>query len=70
MSNQLKFVIFTAEQYKYAKNLNGKQLSKLFSDNQVWEYLFTYYEALHTTGYNYIIQDIDSYILRKRDNNL
>ena len=43
MSNQGKFMIYCAEQYKLAKHLTG-------------------YEALHTTGTNYIIDDIDLYI--------
>lgn len=62
MSSQGKFVIFCAEQYKLAKQLTGKQLAELFSRYHVWEYIDTCYEALHTTGTNYIIQDIDLYI--------
>ena len=62
MSNQGKFMIFCAEQYKYAKQLTGKQLDELFSQYRVWDYLYASYEALHTTGTNYIIHDIDLYI--------
>lgn len=62
MSSQGKFMIFCAEQYKLAKHLTGKQLAELFSRYRVWEYVYTCYEALHTTGTNYIIEDIDQYI--------
>lgn len=62
MSAQGKFVIFCAEQYKLKKHLTGKQLSELFSRYRVWEYIDSCYEALHTTGTNYIIADIDQYI--------
>lgn len=62
MSKQGKFMIFCAEQYKGVKNLSGKQLAQLFTKYQVWEYLYSCYEALHTTGVNYIIQDIDLFI--------
>lgn len=62
MSSQGKFMIFAAEQYKYAKKLTGKQLDELFSKYHVWNYLYDCYEALHTTGTNYINDDIDSYI--------
>ncbi len=62
MTKQGKFMVFCAEQYKAAKNLTGKQLSELFTKYRVWEYVYTCYEALHTTGTNYIIQDIDLYI--------
>lgn len=54
-------MIFCAEQYKYAKKLTGRQLDELFSKYRVWDYLYACYEALHTTGTNYIIHDIDLY---------
>ena len=62
MSRQGKFMIYCAEQYKLAKHLTGKQLADLFSRYRVWEYVYSCYEALHTTGANYIIEDIDLYI--------
>lgn len=62
MSNQGKFMIYCAEQYKLAKHLTGKQLAEIFSLYRVWEYIYSCYEALHTTGTNYIIEDIDLYI--------
>jgi len=55
-------MIFCAEQYKYAKKLTGRQLDELFSKYRVWDSLYACYEALHTTGTNYIIHDIDLYI--------
>ena len=54
MSAQGKFIIFCAEQYKAAKHLTGKQLSELFGKYHVWEYLYSCFEALHTTGTNYM----------------
>lgn len=62
MSSQGKFMIYCAEQYKLAKQLTGRQLAELFSRYGVWEYVCSCYEALHTTGTNYIIEDIDLYI--------
>ena len=62
MSIQGNFMIFCAEQYKMAKHLTGKQLAELFTRYRVWEYIYSCYEALHTTGTNYIIEDIDLYI--------
>lgn len=35
MSNQGKFMIYCAEQYKLAKHLTGKQLAELFSRYRV-----------------------------------
>ena len=62
MSKEGNFLIYCIEQYKSAKKLNGKQVSELFSRYQVWEYIYSCFEALHTTGVNYIIEDIDLYI--------
>jgi len=62
MSKEGKFLIFCTEQYKAAKNLTGKQVSSLFTRYRVWDYIYSCYEALHTTGANYIIEDIDLYI--------
>jgi len=50
------------EQYKSAKNLNGEQVIDLFSKYKIFDYLMSCFEALHTTGTNYIIDDIDLYI--------
>lgn len=66
MSKEGNFLIYCIEQYKSVKNLTGKQVSKLFSSYRVWEYIFSCFEALHTTGVNYIVEDIDLYIEARR----
>ena len=62
MSKQGNFMIYCTEQYKAAKKLNGRQVSELFSKYQIWDYIYSCFEALHTTGVNYIVEDIDLYI--------
>lgn len=62
MSRQGDFLIYCTEQYKAAKNMTGKQVSELFTKYSVWEYIYSCFEALHTTGENYIVEDIDLYI--------
>ena len=62
MSKEANFLIFCIEQYKSAKNLNGKQVMELFRKYKISEYIVSCFEALHTTGTNYIIEDIDLYI--------
>ena len=59
MSRQGDFLIYCTEQYKSAKKLTGKQVSDLFTRFRVWEYIYSCFEALHTTGTNYIVEDID-----------
>lgn len=62
MSKELPFYIHCIEQYKLAKDLTGKEVMELFEKYQVPDYIYSYFEALHTTGEKYIIQDIDLYI--------
>ncbi len=62
MSSRGDFLIFCVEQYKAAKRLTGKQVAELFTRYGVWDYVYSCFEALHTTGINYIIQDIDAFI--------
>ena len=62
MSKEGNFLIYCVEQYKVAKRLNGKQVSELFTRYRVWEYIYSCFGALHTTGANYIVEDIDLYI--------
>lgn len=70
MSKQGNFLIYCVEQYKAAKQLNGKQVSELFTKYRVWEYIYSCFEALHTTGTNYIVDDIDLYIEARRPVNV
>ncbi len=66
MSKEGKFLIYCVEQYKNTKNLTGKQVSDLFTEYQIWDYIYSCYEALHTTGERYIIDDIDQYIMTRQ----
>lgn len=69
MSQQGNFVVFCAEQYKMARNMTGRDLAELFTRYGIWDYLYSCFEALHTTGTKYIINDIDQYI-QERGNEL
>ena len=62
MSKEGNFLVYCVEQYKNAKSLSGKQISALFTKYNVWDYIYLCFEALHTTGANYIVEDIDLYI--------
>ena len=65
MSKELPFIVYCMEEYKVQKNMTGKAVSELFQKYSVCEYLKKFYEALHTTGANYIVNDIDMYIWSK-----
>ena len=62
MSKESNFLIYCTELYKGAKMLTGSQVSELFTEYGVWDYIYSCFDALHTTGENYIIEDINLYI--------
>lgn len=62
MSREGEFLIYCIEMYKESKKMTGRQVMGLFKQHRVAEYITTYFEALHTTGMKYIVNDIDLYI--------
>lgn len=62
MSKKVEFSVFCLESYKVYKSLTGKQVVDLFRRYGVFEYLNEFYDVLHTTGYQYINNDIDIYL--------
>lgn len=62
MSAETKFIIFCMESYKVHKELTGKQVAELFEKYGVYDYIREFYDVLHTTGYQYINNDIDAYL--------
>lgn len=67
MSKELPFIILCIEQYKNQKGMTGKDVLDLFNQYAVCEYIRSFYEALHTTGTKYIINDIDLYIKSRQN---
>ena len=62
MNAEGKFIVYCLEIYKSAKNMTGRQVIELFKRYGVTQYLLSSYEALHTTGTDYIIEEIDLFI--------
>lgn len=62
MDERLDFLVYCIENYKNAKGLKGKDAIDLFNRYRVIDYINASYEALHTAGKEYIIEDIDIYI--------
>ncbi|MDR0290790.1 MAG: DUF3791 domain-containing protein [Treponema sp.] len=58
MDNETKFLVYCVEIYKTAYKLNGRQVMQLFTQHEILEYIVSCYGALHTTGPEYIIEDI------------
>ena len=62
MRKETAFAIFCPENYKMHQNLSRKQVLTLFDRYGVFDYIRDFYDVLHTTGYNYINNDIDIYL--------
>ena len=62
MDDKTDFIVYCIEEYKSAENLSGKAVIELFNRYRVIDYIREYYEALHTTGRQYIVEDINLYI--------
>lgn len=52
---------FVKNSVKFVK-CQRKQVLRLFEKYGVFDYLRTFYDVLHTTGYQYINHDIDLYL--------
>ncbi|MEN6620833.1 MAG: DUF3791 domain-containing protein [Smithella sp.] len=66
MSKNLPFLVYCIEDYKTQKRMTGRAPMELFKKYGVQNYIYDCYDALHTTGPNYIVNDIDNFI-RERD---
>ncbi len=62
MSNEGNFLTYCVEQYKYEKNMSGRQVMDLFGRYRVLEYIYASVEPLHQNKSKYIVEDIDIYI--------
>lgn len=56
------FIVYCIEEYKSAEDISGREVIDLFNRYSIIEYIRAYYEALHTTGRQYIVDDINMYI--------
>jgi hypothetical protein len=56
------FIVYCIEEYRDAEKLSGKAVIDLFNRYRVIDYIRSYYGALHTTGRQYIVDDINLYI--------
>ena len=66
MDSTTKFIVYCVEIYKTAYKLSGKQVMQLFTQYGILDYLVDCYDALHTTGPEYIIEDIAGLIEERR----
>ena len=66
MDNETKFLVHCIEIYKTACKINGREVINLFERYEIPQYIVACYGALHTTGPQYIIADINEFIEERR----
>lgn len=66
MSKTLEFKVFCFEAYRAEKKMTGRQAMQLFMRYGVLDYLEECYDVLHTTGREYLIEDIDLFIAARQ----
>jgi len=62
VSKEGAFLVYCLEVYRKAKDLSGRQVIDLFKKYGVTDYVMSSYDALHTTGSEYTVEDIDLFI--------
>lgn len=70
MYERIDFLVYCIENYKNAKGLKGKEAIEIFNKHGVIDYINASYESLHTTGREYIIEDLDIYIDARNQANI
>ena len=66
MSKTLQFKSFCFEAYRADKKMTGRATMQLFKKYGVLEYLGACYDVLHTTGRQYLVEDIDGFIAARK----
>jgi hypothetical protein len=62
MTDQIRFIAYCIEEYKADKDMSGGQVFSLFRLSGALDYLWDSYDALHTTGPRYTVDQIDAFI--------
>lgn len=66
MSREGEFLIFCLELYRHAKSMSGAEVFELFSKSGARDYVLKHFESLHTTDNQYILNDIDEFLMNHR----
>lgn len=62
-----KYQLFCLEMYKIEKDINGKVALEEFETYDVFSFITSGYEALHTQSLDYTIIQISDYIKGRRE---
>ena len=66
MSREGEYLVFAAEQYRFAKGLTGAQVAELFERYGVSKFIMDSFELFHIESEENIITAVDEFIERRR----
>ena len=66
MYKYMDFIIYCIEEYRTAKRLTGRQVINVFNKYNVYDFIESSYDALHTFGGDNIVWNIQDYIDRRK----
>jgi len=58
MNLPMEFLIYCIEEYKFSHQLSGREAFETFVRKGVDQYILRHYDALHTAGIQYTMEDI------------
>jgi len=62
MTDIILFKAFCIERYKFHHNMSGKDTFYLFTQYDVFDYINSFYDTLHSLGDMAIVEDIEEFI--------
>jgi hypothetical protein len=60
-----RYSIYCLEKYREKYDLSGEEVIEIFENNNIFDYLKSAYEFLHTQNVSYMLDDIQQYINHK-----
>ena len=66
MSREGEYLVFAAEQYRFAKGLTGAQVAELFEKYGVSKFIMDSFELFHIESEENMIAAVDDFIERRR----
>ena len=66
MSREGEYLVFAAEQYRFAKGLTGAQVAELFERYGVSKFIMDSFELFHIESEENMIAAVDEFIERRR----
>ncbi len=67
MSREGEYLVFAAEQYRFAKGLSGAEVAELFAKYGVSKFIMDSFELFHIKCDENMIADVDEFINRQED---